>query len=112
MYIFINSSYISIRIKNSVGYSLSSDPARLLILNNDEVDDLATLPPVITDPSILPSKPVIEQAVIAFESLFIKWSLENNGGFDINQITVFGLNYGSSGPLNTFSLGFIYFRLI
>jgi len=74
-------------------------------LNNNDDADLTTVQPVIIDPSILPSKPVIEQAVLAFESLFIKWSLKDNGGFEINQITIYVLNYGFSGPSNTFTLG-------
>lgn len=77
----------------------------MLIVNNEDIDDITTLTPVTIDPSILPSKPIIEQAVYAFESLFIKWSLHENGGSDINQITIYILNYGNSGITNTISLG-------
>jgi hypothetical protein len=77
----------------------------MIIINNEDINDITTLSPVTIDPSILPSKPIIEQAIYAFESLFIKWSLQENGGSDINQITIYILNYGNSGITNTISLG-------
>jgi hypothetical protein len=98
----MKSSFLIIRLKNQNGYSISSEPAELIILNKDQLDDSTTVQPVI-DPALLPSKPKIEQAVYAFKSLYIKWTLESNGGSDINQITVSVLKYGLSGAISTYT---------
>lgn len=89
-----------IRLKNRNGYSISSEPAELIILNKDQIDDSTTVQPVV-DPALLPSRPKIEQAVYAFKSLFIKWDLESDGGSEINQITVSVLKYGVNGAIGT-----------
>lgn len=100
----MKSSFLSIRLKNQYGYSPSSEPFELIIVNKDQLDDSTTVQPIV-DPSLLPSKPVIEQAVYAFKSLFIKWSLDNNGGSDINQIAIFVLRYGLNGVVSTYTQG-------
>ena len=71
--------------------------------------DVTTLQPVVVDPALLPSRPVISVAFSAYKTLFIKWVLEsnNNDGFDqvINQITITFLRYNSGGLLNAVSQG-------
>lgn len=97
----MKSSFIIVRLKNRKGYSISSEQAKLIILNKDQIDGSTTAQPVV-DPALLPSRPKIEQVAYAFKSLFIKWTLESNGGSDINQITVSILKYGLNGPTNAY----------
>lgn len=98
----MKSSFIIVRLKNRNGYSISSEAADLIILNKDQIDDSTTVLPVV-DPALLPSRPKIQQAAYAFKSLFIKWSLDSNGGSDINQITVSVLKYGSNGVISAYN---------
>lgn len=98
----MKSSFIIVRLKNRNGYSVSSEPVELIILNKDQIDGSTTVPPFV-DPALLPSRPKIEQAAYAFKTLFIKWTLESNGGSDINQITVSVLKYGSNGVISAYN---------
>jgi len=86
---------------------LSSEASNLVIINNDEVNDIATSSPIITDPSTLPSKPVIIIALYAYKTLYLKWSLSSNGGSEISQINLSILKYGISGAQNTLSLSIL-----
>lgn len=93
-----------IKLKNKNGFSSSSGPARVNILNKDQIA-LSTTTEKDIDITKLPSQPVIELAVYVFKSLFIQWKLENNGGSEINQINIYGLDYDINGPIKTFNRG-------
>ncbi len=96
---------MSIRLKNSVGYSLYSRSIEILLLNipSDQVTSQQESTSAPIDPSLLPSKPTI--LVSLYDKLngnfYLKWLLDNTGGSELEELNVTFLEYGS-GPVRTF----------
>lgn len=87
-------SFVIIKLKNSAGYSQSSEPVDLVVINDDDI---------IVDPSLKPSRPTITNATYSSKTLYIEWKLDNNGGSNLTEITVSFLRYGTSGLVDTFN---------
>ena len=99
----LGASVLSIKLKNSFGYSEQSDSVQLTLINVGPGQDLSTQAP-ISDPSLIPSRPELTQAfyISQFRSLQLRWLLEGNGGSSLTQITVSFLTYGVNGLTNKF----------
>ena len=94
----MNRSFISIRLKNEIGYSIYSDPYDLLNKNEVSENDYTTSTPI--SQSLLPSMPRIQ--IAAFDYLdkifYLKWLVDSNGGSPIEKVEVTLLEYNNAGP--------------
>ncbi len=96
---------MSIRLKNSVGYSQFSGSFEILLLNKpvDQVTSQQESTSAPIDPLLLPSKPKILASLYdkLNRNFYLKWLLNNTGGSELEELNVTFLEY-SSGPDKTF----------
>jgi hypothetical protein len=101
----LNRSFIQIRLKNEIGYSIYSDPYDLIIKDEASENDNSTITPI--DLSLLPSEPRIQVAAFDYvdKTFYLKWLVDSNGGSAIDKVEVTFLDYNNAGPNQTIKIG-------
>lgn len=102
---YLNRSFIQIRLKNEIGYSIFSDPYDLLNKDEASENDNSTITPI--DQSLLPSQPRIQVAAFDYvdKKFYLKWLVDSNGGSAIEKVEVTFLEYNSAGPNQAKKIG-------